>query len=387
MAGLDGYIFGYRKGRVEERDRLKLANAFLKLGICSSVSVDGAFTIRERDRAALLDFARSRMRVALTEPLGLFGVFVRNRKRYGFFLGVVLVFLGFFFSSDLVWDVRISGNERVPDHVIAEYLEEFDFGIGASWRSTDKNIVESNVLTAHPDIAWISVNRRGTVAYVQVIESENIGVNEDSGPLYSNIIADRDGVIEQISVERGVAVVKIGDVVKAGDILISGIVESESGVIMCRAQGAVRARGVMDVTVEAAGEATEKKAVGRTLAEARVVLFNFSINIFKNYRNCEETCDIIEEIREFALFDRFKLPIRIERSYSVQYEETIVSRTSDEMTDAARRELDSRIYSLFKDADVLKLRTTGEFVGDVYRLTSRVVYATDIGKESEIQTN
>ena len=29
----------------------------------------------------------------------------------------------------------------------------------------------------------------------------------------------------------------------------------------------------------------------------------------------------------------------------------------------------------------------GEFVGDVYRLTSRVVYSTDIGKESEIQTN
>lgn len=387
MAGLDEHIFGYRKGRVNEKDKVKLANTLLKLGISSSVSPDGAFTLRERDRATFLAYARSRMHFSLTEPLGLFGFFLRNRSRYGFFLGLLSVFLVFFFTSGLVWDVRISGNENLPDYVIESYLDEHGFGVGSYWSATDKNSVEADVLISHPDIAWISVNRRGTVAYVEVIESENVGITEEVGPLYSNIVADRDGVIEEISVERGVATVKVGDVVKAGDILISGIIESESGTVMCRAQGTVIARGVMDVSVEAPREITVREAADRTLTEARIVLFNFSINIFKNYRNCEQTCDIIEETREIVLFDRFKLPIRIEKSYAVEYTEANVSRSQDEMTVAARRELDSMIYSLFKDASVLKLRTFGEFVGDVYRLTSRVVYSTDIGKESEIQTN
>ena len=39
--------------------------------------------------------------------------------------------------------------------------------------------------------------------------------------LFSNIVADRDGIIEEITVKKGYATVKPGDVVKKGDILIS----------------------------------------------------------------------------------------------------------------------------------------------------------------------
>ena len=387
MARLDEYIFGYRLCRVEPRDAPRLVNALLKLGICSTVSPLGEFTVREKDRRKFTAYARSRVRYEMSQPLGIYGFIERSKHRYGAFLALFFLTLVIVLSGRLVWDVRIEGNDRLSEYAVEDALSKAGFHVGAPWRSIDKKKIETGILANNPDIAWISLNRRGTVAYVRIIESENIGAVEVPAPLYSNIVADRDGVIEQITVNSGEAVVKAGDVVRAGDVLISGVVESEGGVHFCRASGEVRAQAVGEVYATAPRNETEKAVLKHRIAQIRVVLFNFSINIFKNYRNCEETCDIIEEIREFALFDRFKLPIRIERSYSVQYEETIVSRTSDEMTDAARRELDSRIYSLFKDADVLKLRTTGEFVGDVYRLTSRVVYATDIGKESEIQTN
>ena len=57
------------------------------------------------------------------------------------------------------------------------------------------------------------------------------------------------------------------------------------------------------------------------------------------------------------------------------------------MISVTKQRLDAKIYTLFKDADILKLRTVGE-VGDFgYRLTSRVVYSVEIGKESAIEIN
>ena len=387
MARLDEYVFGYRRGKVENKDICKLANVLLRSEICSTVTHDGGFVLREKDRSKFVFSAKPKMRFHLSEPLGVYGFLYAIRRRYGVLAALILLFCISLFTSGLVWDIRISGNEKIPDYVIEEVLSANGFSVGTSWRSIDKNAVEAEILTERSDIAWISVNRRGTVAYVEVIESENVGKIEQLAPQYSNIVAERDGVIEEITVKSGIAVVKVGDVVRKGDILISGVVENEKGVRFCRAEGSVRAQSVASVTAEAPREIAEKYPVGHRLTHVRIVLFKFSINIFKNYGNRENNCDIIEEIRKFALFDKYRLPIRIEIARSLEYEEVIRTLSEDEMTEAARRELDGKIYSMFKDSDVISLGTSGEFKDGVFYLKSRVVYSTDIGKESAIEIN
>ena len=387
MARLDEFIFGYYKGRVSADDSCKLANLMLKQGICSSIDPTGKFSLSQKDLSRFLSGSRGKIRYDIGSPRGIYGFIRQNRQRYGLFISLILTCVLAVISSGLVWDVRISGNERLPDYVIENALSNVGFGVGTSWRSIDKNLIESELLIEREDIAWISVNRRGTVAYVEVIESENVGNREDAGPLYSNIVADRDGVVEEITVQSGVANVKIGDVVKKGDVLISGVVENESGTAFCRAQGYVRAESVCDVVAFAERETVEKSVIGKSTSYIKLVLFNFSINIFKNYGNYENTCDIIEEIRGFALFDKYELPIRIEKAYAYEYTNQAYIRSDDEIIATAKQELDSKIYTVFKDADVLKLRTVGEFYDLGYRLTSRVVYSAEIGKESAIEIN
>lgn len=387
MARLDEFIFGYYKGRVSADDSCKLANLMLKQGICSSIDPTGKFSLSQKDLSRFLSGSRGKIRYDIGSPRGIYGFIRQNRQRYGLFISLILTLILAVISSGLVWDVRISGNESLPDYVIENALSNVGFGVGTSWRSIDKNVIESELLIEREDIAWISVNRRGTVAYVEVIESENVGNREDAGPLYSNIVADRDGVVEEITVQSGVANVKIGDVVKKGDVLISGVVENESGTAFCRAQGYVRAESVCDVVAFAERETVEKSVIGKSTLYIKLVLFNFSINIFKNYGNYENTCDIIEEIRGFALFDKYELPIRIEKAYAYEYTNQAYIRSDDEIIATAKQELDSKIYTVFKDADVLKLRTVGEFYDLGYRLTSRVVYSAEIGKESAIEIN
>jgi len=387
MARLDEYLFGYRRGSVEQKDICKLANLLLKNEICSDITSCGSFTVRERDKRRFVLLAKPKMRFNLAEPQGVYGFLYRGRRRYGIFAAIITLICIFMFTSGLVWDVRISGNDQLPDYVIEDMLKENGFGVGTPWRSVDKNALETEILTERSDIAWISVNRRGTVAYVEVIESENVGITEPITPQYSNIVAERDGVIEEITVKSGVPAVKVGDVVRQGDILISGVIENDSGVSLCRAEGSVRAQSVVNIASKVSKKTVEKQLSKSKLAYARVVLFNFSINIFKNYRNHGNDCDIIEEIREFALFDKYRLPIRFETAYFTEYLEAPIIRSEDEMILLAKRELNGKIYSVLRDSDVISLRTSGEFKNGFYYLTSRVVYSTDIGKESAIEIN
>ena len=387
MARLDEYIFGYRKGKVELEDVSKLVNLLLKLEICSDVTPSGDFSLGRREKARFSEYAAHRLRFRLSAPLGIRGALVRLCNSYGILLALALGIFIFLVSAGRVWDVRIDGNDRLTDRQIEAYLASQGLEIGVPWRSIDKSAVENSILTDNGDIAWISVNRRGTVAYVQLIESENTGIPDGSAPPYSNIVAECDGVIEEITVESGVAAVKVGDVVRAGDVLISGIVESEKGITLCRAGGVVRASSVTELTATVTETASERVVIGHRTVEIRLNIFNFSVNIFKNYGNCENTCDIIRENRNFALFGRLRLPIRIEKVYAVEYEERQYTVSREEMSILAKRNLNAMIYSAFKDADVLKLRTAEEFSDGVYRITARVVYSTDVGKVSAIEIN
>ena len=387
MARLNEYILGYHKGRVNPADISKLANAFLKLGICSEITADGNFSLKRGDQSEFSRYARPKFRYILSAPLGLYGALLRLLRSYGVILALFFTTLVFVFSLGRVWDVRIDGNVRLTDYEIEKALSACGMDIGLGWRGIDKEKIESEILFENSDIAWISINRRGTVAYVQIIESENLTKDSDNEFPFSNVVADRDGVITEITVESGAAVVKVGDVVKAGDVLISGVVENERGVSFCRAKGCVFAESAVDISAEAEESYVQRVAKRQRLAKVRIILFNFSVNIFKNYRNHENSCDIIKENRKIALFDKYRLPIRIEKVYEVKYAETERLLSEDEMTEAAKRELDGKIYSMFKNADVVKLRTQGEFIGDVYRITSRVVYSSEIGKESAIKTS
>ena len=387
MAGLDEYIFGYSDCRVDVSDLPHLTSALFKLGIGSSVASDGVFTLRERDRLRLLGYAKGKIHIDFGRTKGLYGLLISASKRRGMLLALFFVMLIFLFTRSLVWDVRIEGNERLSDSEIESILREHSFGVGSYWRCVDNSMVEASVLASHPEIAWISLNRRGTVAYVELVESENVGITEEIAPVYSNIVADRDGVIEEITVESGVATVKVGDVVRAGDILISGVVENENSVYFCHARGSVRATGIVNVTAEAPEKVTEKALTRHRIAELRLIIFNFSVNIFKNYGNRENNYDIIRETRKFALFDKYRLPFRIEKCYLAEYTDTERTLAKDEMTEYAQHNLERKMYAMFKNADVISIRTAGEFSDGAYRLTSRVVYSVNIGKESAIKIN
>ena len=380
MVRIDCLVFGYRQISVAESDLPSASGVLLREGIGSDLSASGVFSVRERDvprLRAVLDAKGIEYRIS--EIKGIRGWLISLRYRLATVISLVFALILNVCLSSLVWDVRISGNETVSDEQIADAISRSGLGIGSIWLGTDISDVEADALDLLEEISWISINRRGTVLYVEVMERE--GVSEPQPAVgYANIVASRDCVIEEITVKRGVAEVKVGDVVKAGQLLISGVIPDELGGGFCYAEGSVM--GTLTDTVEVIVPRSEESIseVVNELDSAAIRLFSFSINIFKKYGKVEYDYGIIENEKVFRLFGRYKLPMGLITRHRTTHKTEVVEYSSDEMTALASLRLSEAVGELLSGSDLKKISTDGDFTDEGYRMSSRVVYTAEVGK-------
>lgn len=387
MVRVDAFLFGYRLVKVDSLDVPKLVNMLLKLGINSDVRPNGEFILRERDLKRFSAYSAGRIRYSTSDTLGFLGLLKRLRRRKGIILAMLSFLVLYVVLSGMVWDVRVEGNERLEDSEIVAKLAENGFKTGNRWRKLDKNAIETNTLSDFAELSWISINRRGTVAYVKVIESENVGKKEETAPKYSNILADRDAVIEEITVVRGVALVKPGDVVRKGDVLISGVIEVESGTVFCRAEGSVKGQSVSTVSAKIPRNSLQKRQIKKSIYSVCLKIFNFSVNIFKNYGICANSYDIIKDVREYALFGKYRLPVTIEKNYRSEYEEVMITYDESELVEMAREKTNETVDKEFRDCGIAKMKSFAEWESDFYVMYTEVVYVTEIAEESAIEVS
>lgn len=382
MLRIDYQIFGYRRVKIKKEDTKTVAALLLKEGITLKICNE-MFTVREDEFSKISRILEPRVKLNSSNMLGLRGFLSRNRYRVGALLGILISIFLFFFFSSCVSDVRIEGVGDINEEKIKEELSSVGFGVGTRWSATDKNDIEVKMLKSSECVSWININRRGSVAYVKVID-KNTHKEEDTPVGYANVVAKSDGIIEEITVKRGVAMVKKGDSVKCGQILISGAFPSESGGGFCYAEGEVFAR-VSDIISVSVGESrTEKVELGRNLSETRLKILNFSVNIFKLYRNPLSECDIIQKESNLSFFGR-RLPISVLRTYSVDTATEEILLSKDEMTRLASDALKSSLSDRLRLATLLKIKTDGAFDGDKYTMSAEIVLNENIAMAKEFE--
>ena len=125
-----------------------------------------------------------------------------------------------------VWDFRVTGNETLTSSQISDFLAEQGLRPGVHWKSVDKDVCESLVMAEFDEVAWVHINRLGTVAQVEINETEPKPKMTDSTKA-SNLKATKDGTIISCVVYDGWQQAFKGDAVIKGDILVSGVYESE----------------------------------------------------------------------------------------------------------------------------------------------------------------
>jgi similar to stage IV sporulation protein len=256
-------------------------------------------------------------------------------------------------------------------------------GVGSLWRDIDVGRVELALLDSDPDIGWVAINRHGSVAYVEIIET-SLPPEKTETSLYSNVVATRDCVIRDITVTSGYAVVEVGDVVRRGEVLISGIPPAGTIGSFCHAEGMVLGECDEELFVEISRDKVEKELGEGSKSALSVKILNFSINIFKIYRNYVTECAIIENNEKCRLFGRYELPIEIVTEYSIPMTESIVRLTDTELVTLASEKMREAILSATSDAELLRLSTSGEYTNNGYRMKTTVTVIESVGEDSPI---
>jgi sporulation protein YqfD len=385
MVRIDCLIFGYRRIAISPDDLSLATSILIRSSLPSRISTDGCLIIRERDFLKLQALFKGRIEFEYSDTLGLYGKIKRLRHKTALICAGIVSLLLLIVSSNTVWDVRIEGNVNIPSADISLRLEECGLAVGDLWSGIDRSDVELKYLDSDERISWININRRGSVAYVSAIEGETDEGGKEEGLRYSNIVASTDCVIEEITVYHGMAMVKPGDVVKKGDILIVGVLPEGAGGGFCAADGMVVGRINDKISVE-----VDRKYEKTALKENKIysISLNFfkkSLNIFKLYGNLTNKCDIIDTEKTYLLFGKCRLPFSVSISYLPSYSSIEAEYTDEELPSVASSRLDGLIAARLCLSDLLRIRTYGEFTEKGYRMWSEMVYLSDISKQVEFK--
>lgn len=369
---------------VDTSDLDRAVNLLLKNRISSTISNDGRLIVRERDFVSLHNALDGNINYEASETMGIYGKILKLENKIALAVSLIVVFGLCVLSQNVIWDVRIDGNENISDSEIILELKNCGLSVGDLWRTVDRSFVEAEILAAYPKIAWININRRGSVAYVDIIEKEGAFFLPKESRC-TNIVASEDCIIEEITVKSGVAMVKVGDVVKKGDLLISGVIPFEMGGGFCTAQGEVKGRVADRVEVVVRRSENIKKVKQKKLSSLKLNLFDFSINIFKIYGNLDNECDIIEEKETISLLGNKNLPFSITKEYLLEYDIFEKVYSDDEITALAGKRLTSLLFSRLLNADLVKIKNLGEFTESGYRTYSDFIFCADVGISLEYQ--
>ncbi len=314
-------------------------------------------------------------------------LFVRPGLVVGCMLGIILYLAG----TRVIWDIRITGNTTISDRSIEKTLADCGLTVGTSLRGFRADVLENRVLLTDDRLAWISVNRCGTVAYVEVREASHTPRADSNTP--ADLVASIGGVIQRVELDRGNVRVAAGQTVSPGDVLVSGIYDSQiEGIRLTRASARIFARTTREISVTIPLVYDQKTYLTvsqdpntEVYCEKSIIFFKKSVNFSKKTGKTEGVYDIIEEEHNLGPIAGVGFPVSIRTVWHLPYEMTTVTRTHDEAEELAYIELARRIESLPGGAELLSKTVTVTRTPHALILQCMLTCVEDIGQIREIQ--
>ncbi|MCL6581929.1 MAG: sporulation protein YqfD [Firmicutes bacterium] len=164
---------------------------------------------------------RARVRVRILDKRGLPFALDRLSRRPWALVGAVLGLTLLYLLSATVWVVRIEGARELDPELLREVVANLGLRPGMLKAFVDPEEVERGLVLAVHGVSWAAVELHGGVAVVRVVEKDPLERPEVFVPP-ADVVAARDGVVTSMIVLAGEPVVREGDTVREGQVLIVG---------------------------------------------------------------------------------------------------------------------------------------------------------------------
>ena len=163
------------------------------------------------------------VRVVVLQKYGLPFLVPGLLKRKIFIAGLFLCVAFWIVSYRFVWDITLEGNYQITQEVFTDFLTSQQVRVGMQKTDLDISALEKEIRRAFPEITWTSVKLSGTRLEISIKENDTPMFTKPEVPEGGqNLVSEYAGVITSMIVRSGVPMVKIGDIVEEGTLLVEG---------------------------------------------------------------------------------------------------------------------------------------------------------------------
>ena len=312
--------------------------------------------------ASALD--KSGVIVYINSVCGFKDICIKNCKRLGLAVGAIVFCALLAMSTLFVFKVEVSGSELISKEQIKSELADFGIRVGARMSDIDRAAAASAFMQLHPEYSWAALNFKGTTVCLELKERTDGQSSETENA--DILVAKSDGIVKEVLVYSGKSSVKAGDVVKKGDILISGYISgnglqySENPILRFDgAKGSVKAEVSESFTVTVPFE--EETSKGKSIEKTGIILsvLGFEIRLGDTSGESAEDSSVSAE-KNVTVMGSVELPITYRECLTVTEVTEITVR--DELL--ATAEAEKRAYGMLNralaEAELTELELTKE---------------------------
>ncbi|MBE6816313.1 MAG: hypothetical protein E7520_01260 [Ruminococcaceae bacterium] len=322
-------------------------------------------------------------RLKVVKRKGMVFPFLKMKNRFGLFAGAVAFVVIISALSGFVWNVEIVGNERIDGSELERFIADNGLHSGVFWDGVEKDRIENLVMASFDDCAWVHINEIGTTARIEIRETR---VKPKIAPAKTpaNLKATDDGIIVKADVYDGWQVAKKGDSVTKGDLLISGIYDSEKkkGNQFAHARGEYLAQVVYPLENVVSREQS-KKVYTTERAFKEFVFFGLRLPLYFGRMNLQSadvsTDDIYLKINDNAI------PIGVVTAKVRYYTVQKITLSDKELTALCKAETEKQIQSDYADCEIVKKKYGIDLGADSATAKGKITVLKDIGEEVPIK--
>lgn len=249
-------------------------------------------------------------------PLFLLG---KLKKRSSLVIGAIMFIGIIFYLSTYIWGIEIKTKKNVSPFEVRQQLYDMGIKPGTLKKSIEVKDIEKKLEDINSDILWLRVRIEGST--LKVLIEEKVNPPEEKKPKLGNLVAKMDGQINRVYAYAGRTVVKTGDVIKAGDIVIEGIDGKEGEEFQVPPNGIVMANTFYEKSMEVKINGTSMERNGNKDSDVYLNIFGKKIYIkkaikgFKEYDKIEDSSKMLNKV---VYFEREEKNVKLTKEVAIE---------------------------------------------------------------------
>lgn len=274
------------------------------------------------------------------------------KRHISIVVGLIILVIFLYVQTFTIKDIRFSSetkdNERIEQLIRKHFKDYLIFDVFTG--SIQELNYELRKEFSH--VEWISVEKKGTVLYVKLLEPSIINKQIQTVEGYGDLVAKKDGIIKMYKIRHGLPLIQYNQFVRSGELLVTGNLRYNYGdesAFYVPSEGVVYAEVWETVNVTVPKQLIETSYTGRIKTKKVLYLFGFQITI-KEVDSLYEKYDTEEKLDVISVM-KYKIPIGWKKIHYLEKSDIISIYDEDTSLTYAESKIRHDLLSKFKEGE------------------------------------